>query len=88
MMGRYAIDSLKDVSAGRTEDAIKVITELGGEVRAMYALLGDIDILFIVDLPGNEEAVKASLLLSTLTGIGFSTAPAIEVPEFDRLATS
>lgn len=87
MMGRYAIDSLKDVSADRTEDAVKVIRELGGEVRAMYALLGDIDILFIVELPGTEEAVKASLLLSTLTGIGFSTSPALEVPDFDRLAS-
>jgi hypothetical protein len=41
-----------------------------------------------VDLPNVEAAMKASMLLSRLTGIGFISSPAIKVEEFDKLATA
>jgi hypothetical protein len=39
----------------------------------------------IVNLPGLQEAVEASIALSKLTGIGFMTCPGISVDRFDHL---
>jgi len=87
MFGKYSSQSLDGISTQRTEDAERVITELGGEVKSMYALLGEHDLAFIVELPGVREAMKASVLISTVTGIAFSTAPAVTVQDFDKLVT-
>jgi uncharacterized protein with GYD domain len=51
----------------------------------MYALLGEKDLVFIVTLPGTKEAMKASVSLSKLTGISFTTSPAVTVDEFDKI---
>lgn len=85
MIGKYSTDSLKSMSAGRTEKCIGVIRELGGEVDSIYALLGDIDLVIIANLPNNRAAMKASVALSKMTGIGFKTCPAVNVEEFDEL---
>jgi uncharacterized protein with GYD domain len=52
----------------------------------MYAVLGKYDLAFIVDFPGTAEAMKASIAVTRLTGIGFTTSPAISIEEFDRMA--
>lgn len=85
MTGKYAPTSMAGMSNQRTQQAIEVITKFGGEVKSMYATLGDNDLLFVLDLPGTNEAIKASVELSRLTGIGFSTSPAVSVEEFDKL---
>jgi hypothetical protein len=41
--------------------------------------------VFIVDFPGVSEAMKASIGITKMTGIGFQTMPAVSVDEFDRL---
>lgn len=87
MFGKYSSQSFDGISARRTEDATRVVKELGGSVKSMYALLGEHDLAFIVELPGVQEAMKASVLISTLTGIAFSTAPAVTVQDFDKLVT-
>jgi uncharacterized protein with GYD domain len=88
LFGKYSPDALRSASAKRTEEAEALIKRLGGEVRAAYALLGDIDLLFVVDLPDVERAMKASAGLTKLTGIGFRTAPAVTIGEFDRLLSA
>jgi uncharacterized protein with GYD domain len=85
MLGKYGAEALKGMSAGRTEKAKGVIAGLGGEVSAIYALVGAYDLVLIVDLPGVQEAMKASVELTKLTGISFSTSPAVIVEEFDKL---
>lgn len=87
MMGKYSPESIKDISPNRTEKAVNLIKELGGKVNSMYALLGGFDLLFIADFPKLETAMKASLALTMLTGISFSTYPTITVEEFDKLAS-
>ena len=86
MTGKYSAESIKGINAGRTGKAREVIEKNGGKIQSMYALLGERDLLLVVDLPDNAAAVKASLGLTKLTGIGFSTTPAVAVDEFDRLA--
>ncbi len=85
MFGEYSVESLKRISGKRTKDAVNLVKKFGGEVKGMYALLGEKDLVFIVTLPGVKEAIKASVGLSKLTGISFTTSPAVTVDEFDEI---
>jgi uncharacterized protein with GYD domain len=85
MFGKYTTKAVEKISASRTQQAVAEIKKLGGEVMAMHVLLGEYDLLFCVALPGIDEAVKASVTLSRLTGISFTTCPAVTVESFDRL---
>ena len=85
MYGSYSIDALEEVSPDRTKQAVTLIHELGGEVRSMYAMLGDDDIVLIVDFPDVTTALKASVTLTDLTGIMFSTTPVVAIEEFDAM---
>lgn len=85
MFGRYSAEAVKGISAERTDKAVKRIKKLGGEVNAAYALLGEKDLVIIADFPGTEQAMQASVALSKLTGIAFTTSPAVTVEAFDKL---
>jgi uncharacterized protein with GYD domain len=88
MLGKYTPEARREISAKRTQQAIEAIKKLGGEVMAMHALLGPYDLLFCITLPAIEDGIKASLALSTLTGISFTTCPAVTVEAFDEIAIS
>jgi uncharacterized protein with GYD domain len=85
MFGKYSHDSLRNITAKRTQEAVGVIEKLDGQVTAMYAMLGPYDVILIVNLPGIGEAVEASIALGKLTGIAFMTCPALSVERFDHL---
>ena len=85
MLGKYSPEGLKGMSAERTGQVIEVIQKSGGKVDLMYALLGCYDLSFIADFPANSNAIKASVAISKLTGIGFDTLPAMAIEEFDKL---
>jgi uncharacterized protein with GYD domain len=87
MFGKYSSDASKEISSKRTEEAASLIKRFGGEVKSMYALLGEKDLVIILTFPGVEEAMKASVALSKLTGVSFTTSPAITVEEFDKMMT-
>jgi uncharacterized protein with GYD domain len=87
MFGKYSAQAIKEMSPARTQKAVALIKQLGGEVKAMYALLGETDLLLVVNLPAVESAMQASLALGRMTGISFTTAPAVSVEEFDKLVT-
>ncbi len=85
MFGRYSAEAFKGISVKRTKEAEGLIRKFGGEVKAMYALLGKNDLVFVLTLPGIEQALKASAALSKMTGISFTTSPAVTVEEFDKM---
>lgn len=85
MFGQYSADSIKNISAKRTDDARAVIADVGGEYKDGYALLGNYDLILIADFPGTEQAMKASVTLTKNTGISFTTLPAVSVANFDKL---
>jgi uncharacterized protein with GYD domain len=87
MFGKYSAEAVKGISPQRTTKAVSLVKKLGGDIKAMYALLGEKDVLVILTLPGVQEAMKASLALSKLTGIAFTTSPAITVEDFDKLVS-
>ena len=85
MFGNYSQGSIKKISAERTDKSNAIIEKHGGKVTAGYALLGDIDLVLIVDFPNTVQAMKTSVALSKLLGIGFSTLPAVTIEAFDEL---
>jgi len=85
MFGTYTKESAKEISAERTKKAVTVIERLGGKIKSMYSLLGEHDLIFIVDLPDVQNAMKVSVALHQLTGINFTTSPVVNVEEFDKL---
>jgi len=87
MFGKYSSEALKGMSAERTDKAMGLIKKFGGEVKSMYALLGEQDLVLIADFPGIEGVMKASVALNRLTGISFTTSPAVTVKEFDKIMT-
>jgi uncharacterized protein with GYD domain len=85
MFGEYSQDAVEDISADRTEETIALIEKNGGELKAGYALLGDKDLVLIVELPDTEAAIRTSVALSKMLEIGFSTSPAVTIATFDKL---
>jgi uncharacterized protein with GYD domain len=85
MFGKYSADAVKKISAERTEKTMKLAKKFKGEVKAMFAVLGKYDLLFIAEFPGVDKAMQFSVSLSKLTGIAFTSFPAVTVAEFDKL---
>ncbi len=85
LFGKYSADALKGISAKRTDEAKALIKKHGGELKAAYATLGGVDLVMVLDLPDTARAMATSAALAKLTGIGFTTAPAVSIEEFDKL---
>ncbi|MFA4993433.1 MAG: GYD domain-containing protein [Candidatus Omnitrophota bacterium] len=85
MYGKYTKEALGGISADRTKKALDAITNAGGKVNSMYALLGKYDMVLIADFPGVAEVMKASVALNKLTNISFTSFPAITIEEFDKI---
>jgi len=88
LTGKYSSEALRGISPQRTDEAEQLITKFGGNIQAMYATLGENDLVLILDFPSVEDAMKASVALNRLTGVGFTTSPAVTVEEFDKLAAA
>jgi len=85
LFGSYSSDAIKGISANRTDKAIELIKKFNGELHSMYVLLGEKDLVLIADFPNIDQVMKASIALSKLTGIAFSSSQALPVTEFDKL---
>ena len=86
MFGKYSSEGIRDISGERTEQVRRTMQKLGGDVRDIYALLGEHDLVLIVDFPTMTDAMKAAIVLGQRTGVTFATAAAIPIHEFDQLA--
>jgi len=86
LFGKMSVNAVKDISSIRTMKATTIVEKYGGQIQAAYALLGGADVLVIIDFPGMNEAMKASIELTRLLGIAFTTSPAMTMVEFDKLA--
>ncbi|NMC19070.1 MAG: GYD domain-containing protein [Thermogutta sp.] len=88
MFGNYSQDALSGISPRRTEEFVQLVAQNGGSVRAMFATLGEIDLVLVVDLPSVETAARVSIEVAKKMGIRLNTHPAIAVKDFDLLMTS
>ncbi len=85
MFGKYSSEAIKGLSGARTVEANNLIKKNGGEVISQYALLGENDLLFIVNFPSVDDVIRSSVALNKLTGISFNSVPAITVEQFDKV---
>ncbi len=85
LFGKYSSDATKGMSTDRTAKANKLFEKYGGEIKSIHALLGDSDLVIIATFPGTVQVMKASVAVSKLTGIAFTTSEAIPVEDFDRM---
>jgi uncharacterized protein with GYD domain len=85
MFGKYSPDGAKGISAKRTSQAMDLVKKYGGEFKTGYALLGDVDLVLVFDLPDTERAMQVSAGLTKLLGVSFTTAPAVPIEQFDKL---
>jgi uncharacterized protein with GYD domain len=85
MFGKYSAEAVKKMNPERTEKSMQLAKKFKGEIKAMFAVLGKYDLLFIAEFPGVDKAMQFSVSLSKLTGIDFTTLPAVTVEEFDKL---
>lgn len=85
MFGKYSPEAVREIHPERTTKAKSIIEAFHGRVLGMYAIFGDYDLALITELPDLESAVKVSVDLYMLTGIHFSTFPAMPVDYFDVL---
>jgi uncharacterized protein with GYD domain len=85
MRGKYSAEAVKKISAGRTATGTKIVKQCGGKIAAVYATLGEADVLVIAEFPGVAEAMKGSVALSKALGISFATTPALPIDDFDKL---
>ena len=58
MLGKYSLEGIRGIATERTKKAIETIEKSGGKVNFMYALLGDYDLVFLVEFPGISEVMK------------------------------
>ena len=84
LTGTYGADAIKGISRKRTADVTKMIEDIGGKLVSVYLLLGEKDLVIIAEFPGLKEAIKGSVSISKITGISFTTYPAITAEEFDE----
>ena len=85
MFGKYTQKGLEEISSDRTTKAAELIENCNGEIKSIYAMLGDHDLLIIADFPNIDDALKASASLSRMTSISFTTSAAVPVSEFDKI---
>jgi uncharacterized protein with GYD domain len=86
LFGKYSVEGLKGISAKRSEEAKALIKKHGGELKGGYAMLGGVDLMLIVELPDTARAMATSAALAKLTGVAFTTSPAVTIEEFDKIA--
>jgi uncharacterized protein with GYD domain len=85
LLGQYSTESAKQISAERTDKAEDLVKKFGGKVKGGFALLGENDILIILEARNVESAMQISVGLNKLLDIAFTTSPAVGFDEFDKL---
>jgi uncharacterized protein with GYD domain len=87
MLGKSSSEELKEISSKYRREVISLVKSFGGDVRAMYLMLRERDLVLIFAFPSIRKAMRASIALSKLTGISFKTSPAVPIDEFNNIIT-
>jgi uncharacterized protein with GYD domain len=83
MFGKSSSEELKEISLKYRAEVINLVESFGGDVRSMYVMPKEKYLVFIFVFQGIKRAMKASIALSNLTGISFTTSPAVPVDEYN-----
>jgi uncharacterized protein with GYD domain len=85
---QQGIQKIKDSSA-RVESAKQTIRDIGGEVKAFYAIMGgQYDTLFILEAPNDEAVAKMVLAIASSGNVRTDTHRIFLEEEFRRIVSS
>ena len=79
------IKAIKD-SPKRLAAAEKMFAEYKVKIKEFYLLMGEYDIMVVLEAPDDESVSKAALKLGSLGNVRTKTMRAYPRQEFDRLA--
>ena len=85
MFGKYTANGFTKMSEKRTEKIVEIIKVHKGNIHNMFAILGEYDLVFLVDFQNTKTAMQASVEIAQYSGINFSTSPALPVEMFDEI---
>jgi len=85
LFGKYSVEALKGISSDRTKKFIELAEKLGGKVISIDVTLGCKDLVIAVDMPNTSAVMKLSIGMAKISGIGFTSSPAVSVEEFDKM---
>ncbi len=74
----------KDKASGRQAAVAKTFASVGGKVESMYYMLGDYDVMLIVDVPDNVAVASVALKVCASGLVRTKTTPLLTVEEADR----
>ena len=75
---------VQDSASGRRADVTAAVKALGGTVEAFYYVLGDDDVVAILDLPNNTAAAALAVTTSGTGTVRVRTTPLLTVEEVDQ----
>jgi len=85
ILGESSSEELKEISLKYRAEIVSLVENFGGDVKAMYVMLKEKYLIFVLAFPGIKRATKASIVLSKLTGISFWILPVVPVDEFSKM---
>jgi uncharacterized protein with GYD domain len=81
---QQGVGNIKE-SPQRVEAAKEVVRQLGGEVKAFFALMGEYDTVFVLEAPDDEVATRIALAISSRGYVRTTTMRAFPEEEFRNL---
>ncbi|MFJ3306334.1 GYD domain-containing protein [Streptomyces sp. NPDC086549] len=77
---------LREGASGRRAAVDQVVTDLGGEVEAMYYAFGEDDVVIIIDLPDPVSMAAVSLAVKASGALRTRATPLLTLDEIDEAA--
>lgn len=86
----YTDQGIRDIkNAGkRATAAKKLLSSMGGKVKAIYLTMGSYDIVTIAEAPDDETAAKFALTLGATGNVRTTTLKAFTEAEFRKIIAS
>jgi uncharacterized protein with GYD domain len=81
------IEAIKD-SPKRLDAARKAFEEAGAKLKDFYLVMGEYDIVLVVDAPNDEAVAKVSLMLGSKGSVRTHTFRAFNEAEYRKLVSS
>ncbi len=81
------LESVKE-SPKRLDAARKAFEEAGAKLKEFYLVMGEYDIVIVVDAPNDETVAKVSLMLGSKGNVRTRTSRAFNEAEYRKLIGS
>ncbi len=77
IFGKASPKELQEIGSKCRREAVRMVRNLGGDLRSMGMMLGGNSLFIILAFGGPKEAIRAAIALSKMTGISFHTVPTV-----------